>query len=258
MKPAAPPLCPTFEALAVRTWDYLLAGDDMKLRLGEETLTDINLVDLQRAHPTQVQTVKFTKRQERRNGADWELWLFEGGSALALRVQAKKLYADGAYLSLSGKGRRQARQLISSARADGLTPLYCFYNATKSAQRSDWPLLPPDVAVEQMGCAVARAEAIEAAVSPRGPVTQAALGHHQLPWRELVCRRESGVSGIGGVLAALEGAFRGVDAEAPLVRDEAEAPDYVVAIREGAPPTRRGKRVPARRVTVLDYDRRSG
>src|SRR5689334_21335302 len=92
-------LCSTFEDLAARTWDYLLAGEQTKVRLGEETLTDINLVDLQRAHPAQVQTVKFTKSQERRNGADWELWLFEKGHVLALRFQAKKLYRDGTYTS---------------------------------------------------------------------------------------------------------------------------------------------------------------
>jgi hypothetical protein len=50
-------------------------------------------------------------------------------------------------------------------------------------------LLPTDVAVEQMGCAVARAHAIVAAINPRGPVTRAALARHQLPWRELICQR---------------------------------------------------------------------
>jgi hypothetical protein len=136
MRPAnAASLCSTLEELATRTWDYLLAGEETKLRLGEETLTDINLVDLQRAHPAQVQTVKFTKSEERRNGADWELWLFEKGTALALRFQAKKLYGDGTYTSLSGEGRRQARRLIAAADAEGLTPLYCFYNATVPARR---------------------------------------------------------------------------------------------------------------------------
>jgi hypothetical protein len=45
------------------------------MTIGEETLTDLNLLELQAKNPRTVATVKFTRVQEgRRTGADWE-WL---------------------------------------------------------------------------------------------------------------------------------------------------------------------------------------
>jgi hypothetical protein len=42
-----PRLCETFEFLAARTWWYLDAAEDTDVRMGEETLTDINLIEFQ-------------------------------------------------------------------------------------------------------------------------------------------------------------------------------------------------------------------
>ena len=159
------------------------------------------------------------------------------------------------YTSLSGEGRRQARRLITPADAEGLTPLYCFYNATMPAQRADWPLLPSDVAAEQWDALSLALERSRSRLTHRdrhplrAGASSTALARTCLP-------AQSAESGIGRVLAALEGGFEsGDDTPTPTVRDESEVPDYVLAVRAGAPLPRRGRRVPARRVTVVDYDR---
>jgi hypothetical protein len=55
--------------LAIRTWWYLDAAEDTEVRIGEETLTDINLIDIQHRHPAEVRTEKFPKWMEARKGA---------------------------------------------------------------------------------------------------------------------------------------------------------------------------------------------
>jgi hypothetical protein len=197
-----PNLCETFEFLAIRTWWYLEAAAHPELRIGEETLTDINLIDIQYRHPAEVVTEKFSKQQEAQNGADWEWWLIFGGRTLGLRLQAKKLYPDGEYPSLSGtQPRRQLRALIAHALADGVWPLYCFYNHRDPADPSDWPLLGSS-AIEQMGCGLAGAAPVKAVVVDawRSPTVHN-LAPLQIPWRNLVC----GIGGMGSTEGPSEG-----------------------------------------------------
>lgn len=74
-------------------WTYTCLSDGRRNRveLHEETITQDLLLDIAIAMPAM--TVKaFTKRQEGRNGADWQWeWWFEGRQWFGLRVQAKRL-----------------------------------------------------------------------------------------------------------------------------------------------------------------------
>jgi len=102
--------------------------------LNEETLTEITLFEIASAHQVSGEFMVeiATKSAENRHGADWEWWLIKNGRGVGFRVQAKRLFENGAYQSLfkSGPDRlSQAKTLISTAEADGLVPLYCFYNS---------------------------------------------------------------------------------------------------------------------------------
>jgi hypothetical protein len=181
-------LCATFEALAERTWHYLDAAQQTEIRIGEETLTDINLIDIQRRHEHEVLSVKFTRAQESKNGADWEWWFLWRGYAYGFRLQAKKLYPKFAYTSLYGDGRTQATTLLTTAIADDVVPLYCFYNYEPNSDSSDWPGLPARTPIEQMGCAIAPAQAVEAeVVGRRASPTIERLAPYEEPWRVLAC-----------------------------------------------------------------------
>lgn len=299
---AVPSLCETFEALAVRTWLYLEAAQQTEIRIGEETLTDINLIEIQDQHPDHVVTAKFPKHMEAANGADWEWWFLARGRALGLRLQAKKLYPDGGYMSLYGRHRKQATTLLREAARDGITPLYCFYNHRNPPDRAEWPQLAPHLAVEQMGCGLASAHAVEAeVVGAHAPPTVDRLGVHQIPWRDLVCglgngenarpagNADNGPVGDGENGPAGDGDNRpdgdgenGPDADReneppdlrelrllrlrlvelaaerpdgePQIVPQDELPDYVALVRSREPLAYRRK-VPARRVTVLDFNR---
>ena len=63
------------------------------IRPSEETITEMNLTELQAKHPQQIKTQTFSKRKELKTGADWdwELWLGSQNLWLSLSIQAKKL-----------------------------------------------------------------------------------------------------------------------------------------------------------------------
>ena len=83
-------LCKTFKRRSLSTWNLLSKGRRIGTQLLEETLTDINLLELKLSHPSEVITTTFTKPKEGTTGADWEWW-FTGSSGywLGFRVQAK-------------------------------------------------------------------------------------------------------------------------------------------------------------------------
>ena len=85
------------------------------------------------------------------------------------------------------------RALIAQSLADGVWPLYCFYNHRNPADPSEWPLLGSR-AIEQIGCGLAGAAQVKAVVVDawRSPTVDN-LGPLQIPWRNLVC----GIGGMG-------------------------------------------------------------
>jgi hypothetical protein len=95
-------LCNTFKRLAFDTWNLIAksrrANNQAKNRtspsgfkIGEETITDINMLELILSHPNQVITTTFNKKEEGKNGADWEWWFVQRNRWIGFRVQAKIL-----------------------------------------------------------------------------------------------------------------------------------------------------------------------
>jgi len=277
-------VCGSFEYLARRTWRYVGAGQSTAVRIGEQTLTDINLVDLQLRHPNELCTHKFKPHEEVVNGADWEWWFRDGGSFLGARVQAKKLYFDAGYKELYGrKGRDQADHLVDNVGGTGITPLYCFYNCVEPGDSRDWPLLDR-LPIRQMGCGIASAYAVQSALTT-GTANLDVLAPLQRPWRWLVCPGQAGGGGGGGggargrgglgprgrVGSGSGGPSQGGGSRAlepiwsrlrelmpekadavPAILSEAEVPDYVWYVLESGKGSWDGDLVPARRVLVVD------
>lgn len=94
---------------------------------------DFNLQDIQLSHPYEIKIQKFNRRQEAKNGADWEWWFISNGLGIGFRVQAKKismennLYPD---VDRTNKYGRQVDLLIDGAEnaVPPRIPLYVFYN----------------------------------------------------------------------------------------------------------------------------------
>lgn len=105
------------------------------VRMGEEAITEHNLLTIAMAHPEAVRIQSFGKREEARNGADRE-WIINGSHTTSrLRVQAKRVSRDGFVRNLDYHNRygSQLNQLIKSRE---FRPIVCFYATT--CHRTKW------------------------------------------------------------------------------------------------------------------------
>lgn len=154
------------------------------LVIHEETITEMLLLRMakdQAKHNIKIQM--FSKAQEVINGSDWEWHLRTKHCRHGLRVQAKRLYVNPKgpeYLGLDLK-KAQHGNLISKARAAGLTPAYVFYNHDKSpsSRKFDNSGLPEYRGRSHWGCAIAHAKDV---TSNRLNVLKGVMK----PWHELI------------------------------------------------------------------------
>src|SRR5581483_7204937 len=232
-------LCRTFVDRAVQTWRYVDIGARNRLIPGEETLTDINLLEIQGRHPGAVRIWRFSKWKEgRATGADWEWWIGGSGWWVGMRVQAKN-WRPGTtpkHLAARLNYRRgqQLQLLLSSSAQDGLFPLYCLYNG-----RRRWPWLTCPTcqpSPQAFGCTIVPATCVASAL-------HSGSGAHILsccrPWSCLVCGQCLGFP--TGALAhqiydSLLPAFETLQFRMSPLREQ--LPQYILALREGAPPER--------------------
>ena len=124
-----------FEDLASSTWDWLADAKRLGLGFSEDTVSDLNMLQIARSQINEVKVGRVTKGQERFVGFDW-MWLISApgvGRAIYV-VQAKKMRLDNALSYGYGSLRYphnppfQIDMLQDFADSLGAVPLYCFYN----------------------------------------------------------------------------------------------------------------------------------
>jgi hypothetical protein len=105
------------------------------MKVGEESLTDLNLLELVLDSRAHVRVQKFNKPEEGRCGADWEWWFSDGRRWIGCRVQAKVIDLDTAkYEELHYKNptktKHQCDLLIERATKSSprRLPLYALYS----------------------------------------------------------------------------------------------------------------------------------
>jgi hypothetical protein len=191
-------LCETFRRQAFWTWEALRQARRASCRIGEESLTDFNLLRIRTRHSQEVFTHTFTKPAEATTGADWEWWL-TGPSRkwLGFRIQAKviDLGTDTfKHLHYKSKTTRQFQSdvLIRNARVSQPTmiPAYCLY-----IHADNWRSLMSAVAcryypatARSLGCALVDAHDIQRL--RQSSATNTALAQvitSATPWHCLVC-----------------------------------------------------------------------
>lgn len=122
--------CQSLQRLSSNVWHDLQDAITFNSPLHEESITQYNSLELNRAHRFRNRIHQFTKSKESKNGADW-LWLFYDPGSLkyiGAAVQAKRLYNSDRYDALS---LNQAQKLIRYSQLvqfNGVVPLYVFYN----------------------------------------------------------------------------------------------------------------------------------
>ena len=127
------------ELISEDTWHRLQQSWSLGIRLGEETLTDLLLLDLARDAPWGLQLSQTTKSQEAHRGTDLEILVStKSGGFVGFAIQAKKLYPTkytddgGIYKNLNSKvGNTDLRQIDVLERYSqrvGAIPFYLLYN----------------------------------------------------------------------------------------------------------------------------------
>jgi len=179
------------------TWERLRDAGTLRIRFGEETITDLLLLELKRIGSGQIHIIQTPKYVEQTSGTDWEWWI--GQDRLGwwrFAIQAKKL--DSNTRRYDGLGHKvggitpQMELLRQYAEVNHAIPLYCFYNYLPGLNVSQiaavWHCCESTPDERQLGCTVTSLPIIDQASAFRGRKNFRWI--HQwpqtLPWRCLV------------------------------------------------------------------------
>ncbi len=125
-----------FRREAGRIWLHQARANRNGLVLNEETITETALVQISDSIDRRYLRVHaYNKREEVKTGADWEWIVIGDRRSIVFRVQAKRLYPNGAYRSLDPRGA-QTRTLIAQAKRWKAHPAFVFYNDKASVGAS--------------------------------------------------------------------------------------------------------------------------
>lgn len=163
----------------------------VNVSFGEETITEINLLEIRRRHPDRVKLLTFSKAQESKiTGADWEWHIIGRAYTLKMRVQAKRIYKAGAIGNLYQKGKQASKPqidlLIEDAKHHNLFPAYCFY--CSEVQRTYWVKgkSEPDGEPFETGCLLADAEVVK----EKSPNKLKDIEVDTVPWHHICAKNK--------------------------------------------------------------------
>jgi len=137
----------TLRYLCRRTSRAIANGVNVGIKVHEETITNLNLVDVAMRHRPYVQTVACNRVEEgTTTGADW-LWMIgRPGRWLPILVQAKLVNTASAMCrgfrqKLPGRKALQFDLFTQYAKAQRFYPLYCVYSDAKDSRLGPLNLL---------------------------------------------------------------------------------------------------------------------
>lgn len=147
------------EQIAQNTWARLGLSRHFKVRLGEETLTDLLVLDLVSRSPNHnIMPFPTSKIKEATQGTDLVVCVHRGGARADIyAIQAKKLYPSGRYGSLNSRSGNTSQLQIDTlekyAMKINAVPLYLLYNHVDStvACKKCWHCCGP-IDIKQFGC----------------------------------------------------------------------------------------------------------
>ena len=162
------------EQIAESAWYRLQHARCFGVRLGEETLTDLLVLECAGRLPLHTRVFQTTKAEEAIRGADLEVHIRVGrGVRLKLLIQAKKIeQRRQRYASLNplvGKtARRQIDVLEDYARQIQARPLYLLYNYVTYADKQPYWHCGRELEEQQLGCTLVPSARIRDALVWRG------------------------------------------------------------------------------------------
>ena len=183
----------TWERLGYVRDSYKSRGSSGPVRFGEETITDLLLMDLYVQGSRLAHFKQTSKPNEAMWGTDFALWLgSEEKGWFRFAIQAKKLdLGTDRYGSLtqSNANGPQIDLLERYARLNRAAPLYCLYNHTDGADEfNHWHCCTPPADLKELGCSVTPLDNIGTAIDEWGGKNFYSIHEHEstLPWKCLV------------------------------------------------------------------------
>lgn len=179
------------EELAVDTWERLRDARALGIRFGEETITDLVLLEMKRKHSARSYIAQTPLHKEKTQGTDWEWWIGSDRVGwIRYAVQAKRLNKDLRYGSITHKvnGTKQIDLLERYAKKHRALPLYCLYNYSGiGIDNSAWNCSLP-YKKYQLACTITSIGVARHAIDNWGEKTFAKIHANQntLPWRCLI------------------------------------------------------------------------
>ena len=187
--------------------------EDVHVSLGEETITEHNLLEIRRRHRDTTRVETFSRPKEAKNGADWEWHLIGKAYTLKLRVQAKRVQCDNKLRikhTVRSSGRQQRDLLIEAATAAGMKPIYCIY--CTEPQRAIWTPVWSfrGLGLFETGCLLANASDVPEAITHLSEIEEDCVPWHFLCLPSSLRRKFAssvlGSSATSSVGSAQEGA----------------------------------------------------
>ena len=182
-----------WERLAYVRESYNSRGVLGPVRFGEETITDLLMMDLYVQGSTVAHFQQTSKPDEAMWGTDFELWLgSERKGWFRFAIQAKKLdLRNDRYASLtqSNANGQQIELLEEYARVNRAAPLYCLYNHTDGADEFEhWHCCTGPADLKELGCTVTPLSNIGTAIDEWGGKNFDSIHRRKstLPWKCLV------------------------------------------------------------------------
>lgn len=158
-------------------------GEGVGVSYGEETITETNLLEIRRRHPTLVRLRTFSKHAEAQNGADWEWHIVGRKRTLSMRVQAKRVQRDEVLKikhEVKSSGKQQRQLLRDGAASAGMKAVYCIY--CTEGQREIWKQDKawPEYRSLETGCLLAGAEDVPQETKSLGEIEKKCIPWHYL------------------------------------------------------------------------------
>ena len=176
------------ERIADDTWHKLKEARELTVRLGEETLTDLLILDMRRHAFQNIWVHQFTRLQEATSGTDLLVVVRDGRTTNArlYAIQSKKLCRSGHYEALKKANKLQLDNLEKYALAKGALPYYLFYNFVSEPQKY-WHC-NRSYDKSQLGCTLVPSRTVRAALDAPPRVRPRSFEYmhesrHALPWR---------------------------------------------------------------------------
>lgn len=159
----------------------------IRMNYGEDVIADINLLELRRRHPSQIQLYTFGSKRDSRTLPDSEWHLIGRARQLRMRVAATRLQQNGGFRitgdPISAAGRR-IENLIEDGRANSVRPVVCIYGS--EGQRTRWKSVQTEdgFSAFQAGCLFANAEILQS----KRPILLSEIEASCVPWHYLARR----------------------------------------------------------------------